>query len=94
MSAQLWSLLFLLFLWTASVCIAEKTLAEDTEQSMLLYLWLAAAPVLFFILYCICGFWWMYAIWHIVWKVATFHLPSGGRTLAKERSQVILAPGI
>ena len=83
MSAQLWSLLFLLSLWTARVCIAEKTLGEDTERSMLLYLWLSAAPVLFFIAYCICGFWWMYAIWHIIWKLATFLSPVVDEPLRK-----------
>ena len=85
MSAQLWSLLFLLSLWTARVCIAEKTLTEDSEQSVLLRLWLASAPVLFFVLYCICGFWWIYAIWHIMWKVATFLSPVVDEPLRKSR---------
>ena len=83
------SLLFLLSVWVARMCIAEETLAQDTsaDQSMLLYLWLAAAPVLFFILYCVCGFWWMYAIWHLVWKLATFISPVVDEPLRKSKAK-------
>lgn len=83
------SLLFLLSLWAAKICSAEETVAEDTssEQSMLLYLWLLAAPVLFFVLYCVCGFWWMYAIWHLVWKVATFFSPVVDEPLRKSKAK-------
>ena len=83
--SKLWSLLFLLSLWVTKLCSAEETLAKDNEQSMLLYLWVVSAPVFFFLLYCVCGFWWMYALWHMAWKVATFISPVVDEPLRKSK---------
>ena len=66
----------------------EKSTQEKPAiqyDSVKSWLWSVVVPILLFMFFCGSGHVWMYSLWHVAWKVATFISPVVDEPLRKAR---------